>query len=411
MTPAELLGKIHLGDAYALMERWPESFVDCTVTSVPCWQQQEYLPEGHKLKAFEIGAENTVQKYLDGMRDVFSQVHRITKPTGVLWLNVGDKIAGPRTKALAPEYHEGELMGLPWLLAAELRKVGWRRVAEIIWDKPNQNPEATTRRPTISHEHVFLFAKSDEHFFDPWAIMEPSVGPGQRFGKLTKRGPRRPDCDQQGQGVVGPARRARSVWRIPTVSLNGRKLLADFREDGEYRERDPDCQVHGDNPVVSAGALFDLVCPPAACSCSPVDTDFFAAMPPKLAARCLLAGTSEAGCCAACGAPYKRLVKKERVPTRAGIDCKVDSSCKARRDPLRHVTHVETIGWERTCEHADAGKIPAVVFDPFTGSGTTLLVADVLGRSWLGTELNPVCAKKLAPARIAKGLLRSALCE
>jgi methylase of polypeptide subunit release factors len=60
----------------------------------------------------------------------------------------------------------------------------------------------------------------------------------------------------------------------------------------------------------------------------------------------------------------------------------------------------KTIGWEKTCKCVDAEVVPCTVFDPFTGSGTTAIVAMNHGRNFIGTELNPEYIK-IAEARIA----------
>jgi hypothetical protein len=58
----------------------------------------------------------------------------------------------------------------------------------------------------------------------------------------------------------------------------------------------------------------------------------------------------------------------------------------------------ETIGFAPTC--ACNGETRAgVVLDPFFGAGTVGLVAQRLGRHWIGSELNPTYVE-LATARI-----------
>ena len=62
------------------------------------------------------------------------------------------------------------------------------------------------------------------------------------------------------------------------------------------------------------------------------------------------------------------------------------------RHPKRHPSTLppknQTVGWEPTCSH-DAEPVPALVLDPFCGSGTTGVVALRHGRSFIGIELNP----------------------
>ena len=48
-----------------------------------------------------------------------------------------------------------------------------------------------------------------------------------------------------------------------------------------------------------------------------------------------------------------------------------------------------TIGWRPTCFCGIEEAIPAIVLDPFMGSGTVGLVAKSLGRNYIGIELNP----------------------
>ena len=86
------------------------------------------------------------------------------------------------------------------------------------------------------------------------------------------------------------------------------------------------------------------------------------------------------------GAPYERVVERERVkvsdsPRYSGVSMKNDA------DDARF-THISTtLGWRATCSCAAATR-PGIVYDPFMGSGTTALVAQRLGRHFVGTDIN-----------------------
>jgi site-specific DNA-methyltransferase (adenine-specific) len=132
----------------------------------------------------------------------------------------------------------------------------------------------------------------------------------------------------------------------------------------------------------------------------------FALMPRELAERCIRLGTSERGCCPRCLAPWRRLVDKERVPTRPGHGSKVyadpagspyarhNGSVIGNRDPQRHVTVVHPVGWEPSCRCGTSETVPCRVLDPFGGLSTTAVVAAALGRVGITIELNPEYCKE-----------------
>jgi hypothetical protein len=57
-------------------------------------------------------------------------------------------------------------------------------------------------------------------------------------------------------------------------------------------------------------------------------------------------------------------------------------------------------GFRRTCNHIDAPAVPALVIDPFVGSGTTLIAARKLGRRAVGIDLSLPYLRDIARARL-----------
>ena len=168
------------------MAEIPDGVIDCCVTSPPYWGLRDYGHDG------QIGLEPTPEAYIARMVAVFDEVHRILRPDGTLWLNVGDSYASrravsrgkthalgtsaphlsERVNRLAGDIKEKDLVGIPWMLAFALRARGWYLRSDIIWHKPNPMPSSVTDRCTTSHEYLFMLAKSRRYFFDAEAIKE-----------------------------------------------------------------------------------------------------------------------------------------------------------------------------------------------------------------------------------------------
>ena len=108
-----------------------------------------------------------------------------------------------------------------------------------------------------------------------------------------------------------------------------------------------------------------------------------------------------------CGAPWRRVVEKSEPVNapRNPNDVQPYPAASGYNNgngatTLHKVRRVETVEWRPTCAHADASPIPAIVLDPFCGSGTTLLVARQLGRIGLGFDLSETYLRDNAAARL-----------
>ena len=174
------------GDSRLALADIPSETFQCCVTSPPYWGLRDYGISG------QIGAENDPDDYIRDLVGVFREVRRTLRGDGTLWLNIGDsytsgdrrwrapdkKNAGramsyrpPTPKGLKPK----DLIGVPWKLAFALQADGWFLRSDIIWNKPNCQPESVKDRPTRAHEYLFLLTKSERYYYDATAITEPSM--------------------------------------------------------------------------------------------------------------------------------------------------------------------------------------------------------------------------------------------
>jgi site-specific DNA-methyltransferase (adenine-specific) len=167
----------------------------------------------------ELGREEEHPAYVRRLVFLFEELRRVLRETGTLWLNLGDT------------YRKEQLLGIPWRVAVGLQDAGWILRSEIIWNKPNAMPSSVKNRPTTAHEHIFLFAKSIDYFYNADAIREPHVtfteasrmrGGRNHFGK-------RNSTPENGKNKGNPnlhngrwdqafhplGRNKRTVWDIP----------------------------------------------------------------------------------------------------------------------------------------------------------------------------------------------------
>jgi site-specific DNA-methyltransferase (cytosine-N4-specific) len=173
------------GNVLEVLCRLPADFVRTVVTSPPYWSLRDYSIPG------QIGLETDPDDYIASLVKVFDEVRRVLKPDGSMWLNIGDgytsggrtwrapdKKNPARAMSTRPPTPSGlkpkELIGIPWKLAFALQRAGWFLRADVIWRKPNAQPESVKDRPTRSHEYVFFLTKSEQYYYDNQAVREPN---------------------------------------------------------------------------------------------------------------------------------------------------------------------------------------------------------------------------------------------
>ncbi|MFA5195211.1 MAG: site-specific DNA-methyltransferase [Bacteroidales bacterium] len=341
----------------------PDNFIDCCVTSPPYYGLRDY---GHP---DQIGLEETPEKYVEKIVKVFSEVKRVLKPEGTLWLNLGDSYCGggkkgdkegekqktskgatwgdndkiatlkSRIAGLKPK----DLIGIPWMVAFALRSSGWYLRQDIIWHKPNPMPESVTDRCTKSHEYIFLLSKSGRYYYNADAIKQTVTDTtiirlAQQI-QNQKGSERVPGKTNGNIKAVGPGRNPRksvdikggnqgSEKGIPAMAINGNGV------NGHSGYFDSCGNLIGDG-MANKKSVWTV-------PTMPFKEAHFATFPEDLIVPCIKAGCPENG----------------------------------------------------------------IVYDPFSGAGTTALVSHKLRRNWIGSEISSeyvrIAEKRIEPYLMQK---------
>ncbi len=308
---------------------WPleDNSIDCCVTSPPYWGLRDYNNRD------QIGLEKTPEEFVKKMVAVFTEVHRVLKPAGTLWLNLGDSYAHNGAayhshKSTLIGRRQGEemgqakrfikqgaglkrkdLLGIPWMVAFALRAAGWYLRQDIIWAKPNPMPESVKDRCTKAHEYIFMLTKSPDYYYDAAAIREAAAP-----SSITRWNQ---DIEQQ-----------KGSDRIPGKTNGAMKAVGGPKKDkqgGHSRRHDGFNDCWDNLSKVEQQALGANKRSVWTVSTKPFAGAHFATFPEDLITPCILAGCPKDG----------------------------------------------------------------IVLDPFMGAGTTALVSLSHGRKFIGLELNP----------------------
>ena len=398
-----------------------------------------------------LGLEPTVGLYVSHIVEIFREVWRVLRKDGTCWINLGDSYSGRRDGNLKQKdlvgmpwrvalalQDDGWWLRSPviWDKPNPMRESVTDRLTtsheyvfmltksgnRLYWAHPNR-PGARSKPPP---DYRYLYDETGEvveappkgwrakdsgwrrvnlwrghdYFFDGYAIREPLAEASiARISQATfwkqQGGPK-----DYGNGVnpnrstrrtlENLARRTPSGWNVnhDEPNLTGRYPRKRGKQRGHRRPQQGFIDRWDDMTTAeqraggaNAGTVWRI-------ATRPFRGNHYATFPEDLPRRCILAGTSEYGVCAECGAPWERVLNVEyRNP---GNRTTNGARSLERRDESagfaqRLERSTATTGWQPTCA-CDVAVVPATVLDPFVGSGTTAVAAQRVGRRAVGVD-------------------------
>lgn len=341
-----------------------------------------------------LGSEPTIESFMGHLILVLREMWRVLRDDGICFFNLGDSYTGSGGAHAPHHNNEGlsksarrngvghghtakpasipakNLMMVPARFALAAQADGWIVRSAMPWIKRNGLPDSAEDKPGCAIESVFMLVKQEKYYFDMFAVQQPAsqpVGESQFTGQIKQMDLRGRNLAQSKLGTNQGA---------PMRNLRAADLF--FRTwEGMLLD---DC---GD-PMAMVINLKGYAGP------------HHAVFPPELPEMAILAGTSAAGVCPHCGKQWRRCVEKPQPPAEIrnrGNGSKMDFHTRQTGSGQKlqdwYDAHpATTTGWLPSCSCPAHDPIPAVVLDPFVGSGTTCMVAEWLGRDSIGLDLS-----------------------
>lgn len=321
----------------------PDSSVDLVVTSPPYWRKRDYGVDG------QIGQEETPKEFVAAIMECLREWRRVLRPTGSVFLNIGDTYDKRRS-----------LVGIPGRIEAAAADDGWLIRNRIVWAKEGGMPEPAQNRLANRHEFVIHLAARPNYYYDLFGYAK-FVGRGANPGDVWQFNPSR-----HLGGHLAP---------FPTEIVERAILLACPREV---------CEACGDprRRIVQRTAQLDETRPQARRA---MELARAARLTDAHIAAIQATGVSDAG--------KALLFQNGTGRNSANVRQLAAEAKEALGGYFREFTFArrETVGWTE-CD-CGAATARGVVLDPFMGTGTTLRTALALGRDAIGVDLAPAASE------------------
>jgi DNA modification methylase len=312
------------------------SSIDLVMTSPPYWRKRDYGVSG------QIGQEATSAEYTAAMVDCLREWRRVLRPTGSVFLNIGDT------------FHKKRLTGIPGRVETAAADDGWIIRNRIIWAKDSGVPDPAQNRLVNRHEYIIHLVLKHSYYYDLLGYAQ-AVGAGANPGDVWRVNP-----DRSMGKHLAPFP-AEIVRRSILLACPSSICVA----CGEPRRRIVRRTRTLDSSRPQARRAMEIA------EASGLTGDHIAAVQAT--------GISDAG---------KALRFQDGTGRNAAEVQRLAAEAKAALGGyFREFTFPkrETAGWTRC--GCGGRQVPGVVLDPFMGTGTTLRTALQMGRSGIGVDL------------------------
>ncbi|MFD7433395.1 DNA-methyltransferase [Streptomyces sp. NPDC059861] len=352
-----------------------DNAVDLVVTSPPYWQKRDYKVAG------QIGQESDPAGYVAAMMDCLTEWRRVLRPTGSVFLNVGDT------------WKNQSLAGIPGRIEAAAADAGWLIRNRIIWAKTRGMPDPVQNRLASRHEYVIHLTPQRSYYYDLFAY-------SRKYGR------------------AGSTANPGDVWDFRNIPYEENSSLWD--EESPISKVDWNLENPGDIwdidlernmarhlapfPSEIVQRAVTLACPLVVCSeCGrprervvEKTADLDASRPQAKRAMTIARekGLTAAHIAAIQATGISDAGKALHVQTGTGRNAEhVRQLAAEAKTALGGYFREFTFAPKRTVAWTDCGHASwthGTVLDPFLGTGTTLNAAYEMKRSVIGVDLNPV---------------------
>lgn len=352
-----------------------------------------------------LGNEATAEEFLAHLVGAFGEVWRVLRDDGSCWVNIGDTRDGLNAAMI------------PARFALAMQADGWILRDCITWAKPSSMPESVRgwlwepcrvkvaggRVPRHGVDrgagHVDESDVSNREDGATWSPCPGCAKCAPNGGLVLRRGNwrttnasemiylfvKRPGAYLDGEAVklVAKSGMMRGTFRgsVGGYVNNHARISSDAAPISQVGSVQSSAEVNLRN-------VWSDITPEAHAF------GHYATFPMDLPTRCILAGTSEEGVCASCGAPWARVVERDTTlaESRRGTTSYARRGLEAGNRFASATpgvtTETRTLSWRATCGCPDAPPVPATVLDPFGGTMTTCIAAMRLGRRSVGLDLS-----------------------